>query len=107
MNPIIKVIELSGILDGIKGDELRRKVTIVMANKADIVLIDLKDVKFVDNSGLSALISAMQIVRNANGELFVCSVSNQLQILFELIKMERTFRSFANRDEFNRFIRPE
>lgn len=75
MNPIIKVIELSGILDGIKGDDLRRKVTIAMANKADIVLIDLKDVKFVDDSSLAALISAMQIVRNANGELFVCSVS--------------------------------
>ncbi|GAX42735.1 anti-sigma-factor antagonist [Tolypothrix sp. NIES-4075] len=73
MNSRVKVIEPSGILDSVKGNQLSREVSEIVAKKVDIVLIDLKDIKFVDSSGLGALILSMQMVRNANGELFVCS----------------------------------
>ncbi|MBC6434804.1 STAS domain-containing protein, partial [Nostoc sp. HG1] len=55
-----------------------------------------------DSSGLGALVSAMQIVRNANGKLFICSISDQVRMLFELTKMDRIFQTFADQDEFNR-----
>lgn len=99
----VKVIEPSGILDSVKGNQLCREVSEIVAN-IDIVLIDLKDIKFVDSSGLGALISSMQMVRNANGELFVCSLNDQVKMLFELVKMERVFKTFANKDEFNRSV---
>ena len=100
----VKVLELSGILDGIRGNELRREISGIMANGAEILLLDMKEVKFIDSSGLGALVSAMQIVRNANGKLFVCSISDQVRMLFELTKMDRIFQSFADQDEFNRQI---
>ncbi len=104
MSPNVKVIELSGILDGIRGNNLRREVNDVVASGADILLIDLKDVKFVDSSGLGALVSAMQTMRNANGKLFVCSISDQVRMLFELTKIDRIFQSFADQDDFNRQV---
>jgi len=104
MSSSVKVLELSGILDGIRGNELRREVSGIVANGVDILLLDLKEVKFIDSSGLGALVSAMQMVRNANGKLFVCSISDQVRMLFELTKMDRIFQSFADRDEFNRQV---
>ena len=104
MSSNVKIIEPSGILDGIRGNHLRREVSDIVANGADIVLIDLKNVKFVDSSGLGSLVSAMQMVRNANGKLFVCSVSDQVKMLFQLTKMERILQTFADRDEFNRQV---
>lgn len=104
MNCSVKIIEPSGILDGIRGNQLRREVSDIVATGADIVLIDLKEVKFVDSSGLGALVSAMQMVRNANGKLFICSVSDQVKMLFQLTKMERIFQPLADRDEFNRQV---
>jgi anti-anti-sigma factor len=68
MNPTVKILELSGILDGIKGNQLRREISDIVANGVEIVLIDFKDVKFVDSSGLGALVSSMQMMRNANGK---------------------------------------
>jgi len=100
----VTVLELSGILDGIRGNELRREVGNSVANGADILLLDLKEVKFIDSSGLGALVSAMQIVRNANGKLFICSISDQVRMLFELTKMDRIFQTFADQDEFNRQV---
>ncbi|MEH1968722.1 MULTISPECIES: STAS domain-containing protein [unclassified Nostoc] len=104
MNMSVSVLELSGILDGIRGNELRREVSSILANGADILLLDMKEVKFIDSSGLGALVSAMQMVRNANGKLFVCSISDQVRMLFELTKMDRIFQTFADQDEFNRQV---
>ncbi|MEH2118231.1 STAS domain-containing protein [Nostoc sp.] len=100
----VKVLELTGILDGIRGNELRREVSGILANGADILLIDMKEVKFIDSSGLGALVSAMQMVRNANSKLFVCSISDQVRMLFELTKMDRIFKTFTDQDEFNRQV---
>ncbi len=101
MNLSVTVLELSGILDGIRGNELRREVGDIVASGSEILLLDMKDVKFIDSSGLGALVSAMQMVRNANGKLFVCSISDQVRMLFELTKMDRIFQIFADQDEFN------
>ncbi|MEH2246781.1 STAS domain-containing protein [Nostoc sp.] len=100
----VKVLNLSGILDGIRGNELRHEVSNLMDNGADILLLDLKEVKFIDSSGLGALVSVMQMVRNANNKLYLCSISAQVRMLFELTKMDRIFKTFADQDEFNRQV---
>ncbi|MHC5597011.1 MAG: STAS domain-containing protein [Nostoc sp.] len=100
----VTVLELSGILDGIRGNELRREVSDVVATGTDILLLDMKKVTFIDSSGLGALVSAMQSVRNAKGKLFVCSISDQVKMLFELTKMDRIFQTFADQDEFYRQV---
>ncbi|BBD69217.1 anti-sigma-factor antagonist [Nostoc commune NIES-4072] len=104
MNLSVTVLELSGILDGIRGNELRREISGIIANGVDILLLDMKEVKFIDSSGLGALVSAMQMVRNANGKFFVCSINDQVRMLFELTKMDRIFQSFADQEEFNRQV---
>lgn len=100
----VTVIELSGILDGIRGNELRRQMSGIVANGSNIVLLDMKEVNFIDSSGLGALVSAAQILRNANGKLFVCSISDQVRMLFELTKMDRIFQTFADKEEFKRQV---
>ena len=104
MSLSVTVIELSGILDGIRGNELRREISSTLANGANILLLDMKEVKFIDSSGLGALVSAMQMVRNGNGKLFVCSINDQVRMLFELTKMDRIFQIFADQEEFNRQV---
>ena len=104
MNPTVKILAPSGILNAVKGNELRREITNLTSTGVDIVLIDLKDVNFIDSSGLGALVSAMQAVKQANGQLFICSVSDQVKMLFELTKMNRVLKIFATRDDFQREV---
>jgi anti-anti-sigma factor len=104
MSLSVTVIELSGILDGIRGNELRREISGTVATEANILLLDMKELKFIDSSGLGALVSVMQMVRNANGKMFVCSLNDQVRMLFELTKMDRIFQVFADQDEFNRQV---
>ncbi|MEW5860090.1 MAG: STAS domain-containing protein [Cyanobacteriota bacterium] len=101
MSSAVKVVQPSGILDGIRGNQLRRDISDVVASGANTVLIDLQDVTFMDSSGLSSLISAQRMVRTAGGKLFLCSINDQAQMLFELTKMNRVFEIFADQEEFN------
>lgn len=104
MSPNVKIVQPSGILDGLKANQLRRDIGDIIATGADIVLIDLKDVKFIDSSGLGALVSVMKTVQTSGGKLFICSLNEQVKMLFELTKMDRVFERFADQDEFNRKI---
>ena len=58
MSASVKILEPSGILDSIKGHELRLEINDAVNAGTDIVLIDLKNIKFMDSSGLGALVSA-------------------------------------------------
>jgi anti-anti-sigma factor len=101
MSANTKIIQPSGILNAISGNQLRRDINDCVAVGTNILLIDLQQVDFVDSSGLGALVAAMQIVKSANGQMFVCSLNEQVQMLFELTKLERIFKVFANQEEFN------
>jgi anti-anti-sigma factor len=100
MSPVVKVLQPSGLLDGTKATQVRQEIDDILDQRADIVLIDLKDVTFIDSSGLGALVSALKAVRSAGGKLFICSINTQVRMLFELTSMDRVFQIFKNQDEF-------
>jgi anti-anti-sigma factor len=100
MSPVVKVVQPSGILDGTKAGQFRQEISDLVEANADIVLIDFQDVSFMDSSGLGALVLALKTVRAAGGKLFICSVNEQIKMLFELTSMDRVFEIFPNREEF-------
>ncbi|QYO67107.1 STAS domain-containing protein [Leptolyngbya sp. 7M] len=95
-----EVIQLSGILDSTKTQELRDRVDQGIEQGAKIILVDLKDVTFMDSSGLGALVTALKTVRSEGGKLCVCSVNDQVRILFELTSMDRIFEIFRDQNDF-------
>ena len=104
MSHNVKVVQPSGILDSVRGNQLLREIGEVVATGADIVLIDFENVTYLDSSGLGALVSAQRMVQTAGGKLFLCSITDQTKMLFELTKMNRVFKTFADRDEFNKQV---
>ena len=102
MNTIVKYIEPTGILDGTKATSFRQEISEQVEAGADIILIDFKDVTFMDSSGLGALVLALKTVRASGSQLVVCGINEQIRILFELTSMDRVFDIFPNREEFEK-----
>ena len=100
----LRVLQLSGILDKTRGNELRREINEFMVNGTNIFLLDMKEIKLIDSTGLGALVSVMQMVQKANGKLFLCSISDQVRMLFEMTKVDRIFKIFTDQEEFNRQV---
>ena len=101
-NLVIKYIEPSGIIDSTKTTSFRQEISEQVNDGADVIVIDFKKVTFMDSSGLGALVIALKTVRAAGGNLVICSINEQIKMLFELTSIDRVFRIFPNREEFKK-----
>ncbi len=104
MTEHIKVVQPSGVLDATKSQQFREEVIKLLESKPKIVLVDLKDITFMDSSGLGALVLAFKTLKTADTKLVLCSISEQVKILFELTGMDKVFEIFSNQDEFNQAV---
>ncbi len=98
----VQVIKLSGIINAEQSQELRISITELLETGAKIVLVDCQDVTFMDSSALGALVLAFKTLRAANTKLVLCSINEQVRILFELTSMDKVFEIFPSQDDFNR-----
>jgi anti-anti-sigma factor len=104
MKEEVKVIKLSGNLNAATSQDFRQNITDILQNGAKIVLVDFKDVTFMDSSGLGALVLAFKTLRAADTKLVLCSINEQVRILFELTNMDKVFEIFPNQDAFNQIL---
>jgi len=104
MNSEVRVIQPLGRLDVTSATKFRREITEVAATKPKYLLIDLTDVSFMDSSGLGALVSALKSIRTVDGDMAICSLSEQVQMLFELTSMSKIFKIYNDREDFNASI---
>ncbi len=105
MKSKVAIVQPSGILDGTRSVQFRQEISELIANKVDIVIVDFRDVTFMDSSGLGALVLSLKTVRAAKAQLFLCSINDQIKMLFELTSMDRVFEVFASREELEQKIR--
>jgi anti-anti-sigma factor len=99
MNFVVEVIKPKGILDGTKTSEFRQKIDEIIESGAKVILVDFSDVTFMDSSGLGALVFSLKTVRAAGAQLFLCSINEQIKMLFELTSLDRVFNMVSNRAE--------
>lgn len=100
MSSNVQVIEPTGILDSTKAEEFRGSVEALLEEGAEVILVDLKDITFIDSSGLGTLVVMLKKARSLNRSFCICSVNDQVRMLFELTSMDRVFEVYENRQAF-------
>ncbi len=100
MSPTVKVINLTGRLDVTSATNFRKQVSDIVLERPHYLLVDLGGVNFMDSSGLGALVSALKSMRGIDGEMVICSITEQVQVLFELTSMNKIFKIYQDREEF-------
>jgi anti-sigma B factor antagonist len=104
----VLVIELrEDNLDASNVREFRDAVQSLMQDRTRVVL-DLAGVKFVDSSGLGALISCLRQVNGRRGDFRLCEMSRTVRALFELMRMHRVFNIHDTRaDAVGSYTQPQ
>jgi len=83
-------------LDAGNVSEFREALTTVLDESDRFVLLDLSQVKFVDSSGLGAILSLLRRLLGAGGDLKVCGVEGPVRTLFELVRLHRVMDIFRD-----------
>ena len=77
-------------LDASNVRDFRESVQVVLKSHTKVVL-DMSKIKFVDSSGLGALISCLRDTNSRKGDFRLGSLSRSVLALFELMRMHRVF----------------
>jgi anti-sigma B factor antagonist len=85
-------------LDASNAREFKDAVQSMMHERTRVVL-DMSGVKFVDSSGLGALISCLRQLNGRKGDFKLCAMSKTVRALFELMRMHRVFNIHDSREE--------
>ena len=80
------------------GDLKEQMLQLFDEGKCNLV-IDLSSVRFIDSSGLGALVSGFKNASAREGSLKLCCLQPQVRSMFELTRLHRVFEIFANQDE--------
>ena len=85
-------------LDASNAEEFKRDMTPVLQANTKLVL-DLSRLRFVDSSGLGAMLSCLRQLSAKNGDLKLSGMSKQVRGLFELVRMHRIFDIYETKEE--------
>jgi anti-sigma B factor antagonist len=85
-------------LDASNTKEFKTMVAPLIAPGTKLVF-DLSSLKFVDSSGLGALLSCLRQLNASGGVLKLCAMGKPVRALFELVRMHRVFEIFNTEEE--------
>ncbi len=83
-------------LDATNRDEFRAALEAAIAPGSRVV-IDFSSVRFVDSSGLGVIITELKKVRADGGDMAVCSIEKPVRQLFNLVRLDRIIKEFADK----------
>lgn len=87
--PGAAVITVDGHVDLRSTGRLRAAVDTAISEDADVVVLDLSGVSFMDSSGLGAVVGAMKACRQVERDLRVAGVSGRVADLMRLTQLDR------------------
>lgn len=81
-------------LDAHNSNELKEEIHSLFDGGKKSILVDLRDVRFIDSSGLGALVSGFKNAISHQGNLKLAGLQSQVKSMFELTRLHRVFEIF-------------
>ena len=92
------VLPLDGDIDLHVAPVVTASLNAMIKKKPERIVIDLSRATYIDSAGMAALILAMQEVEAYGGKFFLSGLQETLRSIFEISRLERTFRISPNVD---------
>ena len=87
-----------GDVDLSKSDQLRIVIRTAISSDKSKIVIDLNHVQYMDSSGVATLIESLQLARASGKELVLCSLTQSVEAVLQLSKLDQIFDIFTNRE---------
>jgi len=103
-NGIVIVTVKADRLDLNNANIFKRAMDPILAN-ASAVVMDLGPVRFIDSSGIGALLSCLRKMNETQKPLLLASLQRSVRSTMELVRMHRVFEIYESRQEALRAAR--
>ncbi|PWJ43904.1 STAS domain-containing protein [Sediminitomix flava] len=86
-------------LDSLKAPLLKSEIITLFQSGTENLILDLENVKYVDSSGLSAILVANRMTGDVNGEFVICNISDHVMKLIKISKLESVLNILPTKQE--------
>lgn len=97
--PDVAVLRLSGELDADTSPQLHNLIAELLERPVPRIIVDLTNLKFCDSVGLSAFVTARQVIVARGGWLTFAGANRFLTDLLETVGLSRYFAIFPEVDD--------
>ncbi len=95
----VTILELAGSLDVSNAHQIRQAMVEVISDESAQVVVNLRDLYFIDSSGLAALVLGLKRAREHEGNLCLCSLQSPVRMIFEMTRFDKVFEIFVNEED--------
>lgn len=85
-------------LDASNSKDFKQCVTPRIQANPNLVL-DMQTLKFVDSSGLGAILSCLRQATSLGGDIKLCCITKSVRLLFELVRMHRIVEVYETKED--------
>ena len=97
----ITTFQPTGYVSAANAEEFLNELTNVIKERSNsILLVDMKEIEFMDSAGLMALIKSFRLSQSLNRRFSICSVAPSVRIVFEVTQLDKVFEIFDSKKDF-------
>ena len=85
------VLRIGGEVDVYTAPQLRERVIQLLGHGARHIIADLREVEFLDSTGLGALVGSLKRVREQDGSLKLVVADGKITTIFRITGLDRVF----------------
>lgn len=99
-----KRVSLAGSLDTDTASQLQARIAKSVGPSVQVLILDLKDLKFISSAGLRVIFVNKKMMDNRKGKLVLLNLQPQVRRVFEIIKALDGMNVFKDRDELDAYL---
>jgi len=101
----VNVVKIKGEIDLYQSSFLRQKLSAYVDDRPTHLIINLKDVDYIDSSGLAVFIEAFQKLRTKKKQIVLCALQKRIQEILSLARLNEILTVADTEQHAARFIK--
>lgn len=85
-------IVLSGEIDIYTSQSFKNELNEVVKSCKGDILIDCRELSYIDSTGLGILVGALKEIRKDNNDIYICNLKDNIKKLFIITGLDKLFK---------------
>ena len=86
-----RIMEINGEVDMYSSPELRDVLLQLVDARAPTIILDFRNVVYIDSSGIATLVEVLQETGKYDGKFILTNLSDKVMDVFELSRLDKVF----------------
>lgn len=93
------ILHISGEVDMYSSHTLRDKLMSLVKKKVPIIFVDLKDVIYMDSSGIATFVEGLKCLKKYGGRIKFYNVPRRIMDIFKFSRLDSVFEIYKNLED--------